>query len=148
MVGCGPMPATVLHVHDRTDVPEIVGLDVVAEAVVTARELTKRLGYSRARIEHSDGRSYDFGGAEIVFVANMVVGKPSILSRIADTAPEDVRLIVRDSYSLGRLYAENAASQLDPRYEVVGEGGRDRTVALSYDIYLRLRARSEGGKGG
>ncbi len=146
MVGSGPMPATVFHVHDRTTVPEIVGLDVVPEAVETARALAKQLGYARASIELSDGRSYDYGDAEIVFVANMVFGKSYILSRIADTAPQDIRLIVRDSYSLGRLYAENAARQLDPRFEVVGEGERDRTVALSHDIYLKLRPRGGNGR--
>jgi hypothetical protein len=146
VVGCGPLPATVFHVHDRTDVPEIVGLDVRPEAVETAGELARRLGYARASFAASDGASYDYGGADIVFVANMVFGKKSILSRIADTAPQDVRLILRDSYSLGRLYAENAVRDLDPRLEVVGEGEKDRSVALSYDVYLKLRARAGSGR--
>ena len=44
LVGCGWMPVTLFHVHDKTDVPELVGLDIVPDAVATANELAKRLG--------------------------------------------------------------------------------------------------------
>jgi hypothetical protein len=113
---------------------------MLPEAIETASKLADRLGYGRARFAASDGASYDYGKADIIFVANMVFGKKAILSRIADTAAPGVLVILRDSYSLGRLYAENGARGLDPRFEIMGEGEKDRSVALSYDVYLRLRA--------
>jgi hypothetical protein len=153
LVGCGWMPATLYHVHDKTEVPELVGLDVVPEAVATANELSKHLGYARVRCEIQDGRLYDYSAAQIVYVVGMVSEmKPAILSRIATTAPDNVQVVINEPYSLGLLWEEPALANLDSRFEVTGKGPdwyADRTpvtgvglgrVALSRDVYLRLRA--------
>ena len=49
MVGCGRIPATVFHAHDRTKVPEIVALDIVPEVIDDMEQLVGRLGYARVR---------------------------------------------------------------------------------------------------
>jgi len=140
MVGCGRLPAAVFHVHDRTDVPEIVCLDVLPEAVSTAGDLLDRLGYSRARTELCDGRRYDYADTQIVLIANMVSPKSEVVSRIADTAAGDVRIVVRDSLSLGRLWSDNVERSLDPRLEVMGRSDGRKHWSLSRDLYLKLRA--------
>ena len=139
MVGCGSLPFTIFHVHDRTEVPEIIGIDIVPEAVETANELAKRLGYARVRAELQDGRSYDYSQAQIVFIANMVSPKPTVVSRIADTAPKDVQIIVREPYSLGRLWAESSERSPDPRLEITGRG-RSGSWNLSRAVFLSRRS--------
>ena len=147
LVGCGWMPVTLFHVHDKTNVPELVGLDIVPDAVATANELAKRLGYARIRAELQDGRSYDFGGAQIVYIVGMAFAKSAILSRIADTAPDDVQVLVNEPYSLGHLWHEAVEPSLDPRFEIIAKGpGR----ATRRDLFLRRRAvsPSRAGRGG
>ena len=140
MVGCGSIPTTIFHVHDKTNIPEIVGLDIVPEAIEMTRVLAERLRYSRVRAELHNGLSYDYSQAQIVFVANMVSPKASVVSRIADTAPEDVQIIVREPLSLGRLRAERIDQEIDPRLEVTRRGKASGFGAVSRDVYLRRRA--------
>ncbi len=115
MVGCGPCPTTIFHIFDRTAIPDIIGLDVVPDAIETARALTRRFGLSRVRLEVCDGQEFDYDGAQLVFISNMVSPKAGVLSRIADTAPAEVQIILRDPYSLGLLLAESGQRNLDPR---------------------------------
>ena len=137
MVGCGTKPFSIFHFHDKTSIPEIVGLDVDPEAIEATTSLAAKLGYERVRAEQCDGREYDFAGAQSVYVASMVSLKTAVVSRIADTAPEDVQIILWEPYSLGRLWAERAESDLDPRLEVVGRGSA--SAHLSRDVLVRRR---------
>lgn len=140
MVGCGRNPFTIFHFHDKTAVPEIVGLDLSPEAVETANKLAAKLGYGRVRVELCDGQGYDYGEADIVHVASMVSRKAAVVSRIADTAPEDVQIILWEPCSLGRLWAVSAEATLDPRLEVIG---RDSVApGLTTDLHVRRRGAS------
>jgi hypothetical protein len=136
-VGCGPLPVTIFHVYDRTTVPEIVGLDVRTEAVDTVRAAIARLGLSRLRAELCHGQEFDYSRADIVFVAGMVAGKAATLSRILATAPADAQIILREPYSLGRLWTESAEADLDQRVEIVGRG--DGSRYLTRNLFLRRR---------
>jgi hypothetical protein len=160
LVGCGWMPATLFHVHDKTDVPELVGLDIVPDAIATSNELAKHLGYVRVRTELQDARSYDYSQSQIVYIVGMISEmKSTILSRIADTAPDNVQVLVNEPYSLAQLWEEPAEPSLDPRFEVIGKGKdwyAHRTVvtgrglgrpALGHDMYLRRRPNPISGKG-
>ncbi len=107
----------------------------------TGYTLAAWLGYTRIRAEVADGCSYDFGQAPIVFATTYVSGKPAVLSRIADTAPENVQIAVREPYSLGRLWAEGCELASEPRLEVIarGRGG----WGLSRGLYLKRRGTSQ-----
>jgi len=139
MVGCGPLPVTILHVADCTAVPELVGLDIDDDALRVAERLLAHLGLGRIRTVRRDGVSHDFSDAGVVYVANMTSPKAGVLRRIADTAPQGTQVIVRDPVAMGNLLAENSAEELDPRFCVVGEG-RCAAQFLSKDRYLRLQA--------
>lgn len=140
LVGCGALPATMFHVHDMTDVPEILGLDTRAQAIEALKRITRRFGLTRIRPVLGNGGEFDFQGSGVVYVANMVSPKRQVLERIVATAPENVQIILRDPYSLGRLLTELGTERLDPRLEVVGEGTPEPAY-LSRDVFLR---RSEG----
>jgi hypothetical protein len=139
MVGCGRVPAAIFHVHDRTEIPEIIGLDVLPEAVDGAKALLERLGYRRARFEVSDGSVYDYADVDIVLIANMVSPKAEVVSRIADTASANVRIVARDPLSLGRLWADSAERALDSRLEILGKGDGIGHWSLSRDLYLKRK---------
>jgi hypothetical protein len=147
MVGCGRIPATVFHTHDRTEIPEIVALDIFPEVIDDMKQLVERLGYSRVKAELCDGGAYDYAGAEIVFIANMVSPKAKVVSRIADTAPGRVQIVVRDSFSFGRLWADHVARSVDPRLETVGMGEAGQHWSLSRDVYLRRKTAASDANG-
>ena len=151
LVGSGWVPLNLFAVRARTDVEELVGLDILADAIETSRKLVRHLEFDRIKAIHEDGRHYDYSKADIVYVVGMVsTAKAGILSRIADTAPENVQVIVNDPYSLGRLWEESAEESLDPRLEIfarspdwyagrLAAGENVPAAALSRDLYIRRR---------
>jgi hypothetical protein len=141
MVGCGALPFTMFHVHDRTEVAQIVGLDILPEAIDTARQVSQKLGYPRLSFALHDGRSYDYAKAEIVYIASTVFPKPLVMSRIAETAPAGARIISRDPYSLGKLWVEDSEGHLDRRLEAIGAGEGIRS--LTRDVYFRRLPRPQ-----
>lgn len=142
MVGCGGRPFTMFRIHDQTQVPEITGLDVVPDAVETANVLAAKLGYARMRAEFCNGRDYDYRAAQVVYVASMVSPKAEVVSRIADTAPPDLQLVLWEPYSLARLWSERAEDSLDPRLEVVGRTRVSRN--MTRDVFVRFRSGAAG----
>lgn len=142
MVGCGGRPFTMFRFHDQTTIPRIIGLDIVPEAVETANTLAARLGYPRIRAELCNGLDYDYGQAQVVYIANMVSPKAAVVARVAETAPDDVTIIVWDPCSLGRLWADRAEDALDSRLEVTGRTSVSQT--MTRDIILRRRTPGAG----
>lgn len=136
MVGCGWRPITIFRLHDQTSVPEIIGLDVVPGAVETATALAAKLGYDRMRAELCDGSAYDYSGVRRVYVASMVSPKAAVISRILETAPEDVQIVLWEPHSLGRLWVDSAERHLDPQLEVIGRGS---VTWLTRDVFVRRR---------
>lgn len=136
MVGCGRVPYTSFRIHDHADV-EIIGLDTDPDAVKAANALADQLGYTRFRAEVGDGRSYDYSHAQAVFATAFVAGKAAMLSRIADTAPENIQIAAREPYSLGRLWAESCRLDSEPRLALVVRG--DGWSGLSRGMYLKRR---------
>ena len=60
--GCGQLPVTALHVMDRTDVPELVLLDVSPRAIESVEALRDRFGWHRLQPRLADGAAFDFAG--------------------------------------------------------------------------------------
>jgi len=138
LVGAGELPMTALHIHDRTAVAHIDCLDKRPEAVRSIEALAAWLGSDRLRALRFDGAQYDYSHADVIFVANMVRPKQVILARILDTAPDHVRIVLRDPYSLGLLWAEEGGAALDPRASIVARGPGSRF--LSRNLFLARRA--------
>jgi len=137
MVGCGPNPSTIFHIYDKTQIPEIIGLDTLPFAIEMTRAIIERLGLSRVQAELCDGTTFDFAKADVVFVANMVSPKAAVLTRIADTAPENVQIVLREPHSFGRLWAESGEQELDHRLEVLDRPRPSDYVTLSRDVFIR-----------
>lgn len=122
MVGSGPLPVTLLHVADRTDVPRIVGLDVDEDAVQVAGRICERLGSTRIEVRVCDGRAHDYGGADVVYVANLITPKRAVLARIAETARPGTPVVVREPIGAGVLFAECGVPPSSRRLPAVGVG--------------------------
>lgn len=140
MIGCGQVPTTLLHVHDRTEVPELVGLDIRPEATETVRALAARFALPRIAAECTDGKDYDFSAADVVYVANMVEPKQDVLAQIVDTTRPHVDIVVREPFGIARLWSDCAEDTLDPRLAVTGRGFVDDQT-LTRDVFLRRRDR-------
>lgn len=137
LVGAGELPMTALHVHDRTGVAHIKCLDTRPEAVRSVEALAAWLASDRLSSLRFDGAQYDYSDADVIFVANMVRPKQVVLARILDTAPDHVRIILRDPYSLGLLWAEEGGASLDPRVKIITRGAGSRF--LSRNLFLARR---------
>ncbi len=137
MVGCGQMPVTALHVNDRTQVGEIICLDVSDKAVAAVEALGATLNTHRLQAFRFDGQKYDYCSANVIYIANMVSPKISVVSRVLDTADRSAAIIIREPYSFGRLWAECAEDFLDSRLVVKARGCGSRY--LSRDVYFQRR---------
>lgn len=136
MVGCGPLPVTMLHVLDRSDVAELRGLDVDPRAVELGARVLACHESDRGRTEHADGRELDYSAADVVYVANLASPKRAILERIARTVAPGTAVVLREPVGLGRLLSESGVEALPPGLRWTGEGSTD-TGFLSRDAYLR-----------
>lgn len=138
LVGCGELPITGLHVHDRTSVAHIDCIDTRPEAVRTVGALAAWLGSDRLSATLCNGTHYDYANADVIFIANMVRPKKVVLSQVLDTAPDHAKIILRNAYSLGVLWAEDGCAPLDPRLRIIacGPGGS----SLSRDVFLARHA--------
>jgi hypothetical protein len=136
MVGCGWRPVTMFYLHEATDAREIIGLDVVPDAVETSAALSRKLGYDRISTTVCEGAEYDYAGADLVYIASMVHGKRDVIARILETAPEDVRLALWEPAVLGSLWLEGSHPETIPGLEITGYGP---VLRQSQDIFARRR---------
>jgi hypothetical protein len=141
LIGCGPLPMTLYHVHDRTEIPELVALDLNAQAVATVQLTVHRFGLDRIQAHVTSGEEYDYGVADVIYVANLVRPKWRVLQRIADTAPSTTTVVLREPYSLGRLLTERGADRLDPRLEIV-KSSPPELSHFSRHVFLRFSTAS------
>jgi hypothetical protein len=139
MVGCGPLPVTLLHVCDRTRTPSIVGLELDADAASLAASVCGRTGRDRIRIAVADGCAYDFGTADVVYVANLVRPKRDVVARVAETARPGTRVVVREPFAAGALLAERGLDPLHAGLALLARGPGDRRF-LSREVFLETRA--------
>lgn len=134
MVGCGQLPVTALHVMATTDVPEIVTVDISEVAVLAVERLSARFGWHRLHPQLQAGHLFDFAGADVVYLANMISPKSAALARALETAPAGAQIVMREPYGLGRLWAEKAESNIPQSLRVSGRG--PVSGHLSRDLYL------------
>lgn len=134
MVGCGWRPVTMFYLHEATDAQEIIGLDVVPDAVDTAAAIGRKLGYDRMHTVLCNGANFDYAGADLVYVASMVSGKREVIARVLETAPEDVRLALWEPVSLGHLWLEGCEPDGIAALEIIGRGP---VVRQSQDVFAR-----------
>lgn len=135
VVGCGQLPFTAFHAHDHTKQTEIIALDVLEDTIAGVGQLAQRFDMKRLRAEVLAGQFFDFDSADIVYVANMVSPKSEVLKRIASTAPSTVQVVLRDPYSIGRLWSERGRDVLHPAFMEIGHGAGANYK--SQDVYLQ-----------
>jgi hypothetical protein len=134
LVGAGALPVTALHVHDRTNIQRIECVDTRREAVDSVAKLSSWLRSDRLRPCQEDGAVYDYSLADVVYIANMVTPKWRVIARVLETASPHTIIVLRNPYSLGRLWAEDGEAGLDTRLRVTKRGRGSRY--LSRDLYL------------
>ena len=123
MVGCGPLPETVLYLYENTELEEIIGLDYNQEAVYMGGEMLNSVGStSRVKLIHCDGLKYDYKDADIIFVANFVTPKIKVLQQIANTAKNGAKVLVRTPVLLGKMLYESAINGMPSRLTLLKKG--------------------------
>ncbi|MGI9426357.1 MAG: nicotianamine synthase family protein [Hyphomicrobiaceae bacterium] len=136
LVGCGALPVTMFQVYDRTSVPEIVGLDTRLHAIDCLQSLATAHDMPRLRPVLCDGQHYDYAGSDVIFIANLVSPKRQVLESILETAPTTAQIVLRDPYSIGRLFTECGAYCLPPGLRVAAVGASSPAY-FSRNVFLR-----------
>jgi hypothetical protein len=145
VVGCGPLPDSLLCLHERTEIDELVGIDRDTAALRTAGELVRTIGLERVRLAWGDGLELDYGAFDAICPSVFAAPRRGLLERIAATARDDAVIILRDPFFTGTLLFEPAIDALPARLEV-----RFRTASLPGPFMLRryvlgVRARQRSG---
>ena len=138
LIGCGQLPITAIHVMDKTTVPEIYCLDISEDAVAAVMKMKEKYGWSRLHPLACNGLDFDFRDADIVYITNMVSPKYQILDHVIKTASTGIEIILREPYSLGRLWAEKAESSFAEYLNVRHRGRGSRY--LSRDVFINIGA--------
>ena len=134
MVGSGAFPATLLWLSGNFPTLHYVGLDIDPGCVTMATELVTALGINNVHFELIDGRQYNYGGADFVYVANYVVPKRAVLEQIARSTSVR-RVVVREPTRGGELLAEAVRFNL-PSVFVADAAGVEVGIMM-YDLLLR-----------
>jgi hypothetical protein len=103
MVGCGPLPETILYINDNAAVKNIIGIDNNQEAVYISNELISSLNYDNIQLKYADGADYDYKDADVIYIAGFVTPKHDVLAQIAETGKSDVQILVDSPIGLKRL---------------------------------------------
>ena len=139
MVGCGQLPVTALHVLERSTVGHVVCLDVSEKAIAATHQLKEALGLDKLEARLSSGADFDYGQASVIYIANMVYPKLDVVLQALRTCAPGARLVVREPYSLGRLWTERVEPDLHGLVKVTGKGPVSRH--LSRDVYMQIAGR-------
>jgi len=137
LVGCGALPVTIFQVHDNTTTPDIIGLDIRTEAIETLEMIVEKFDLKRVQPIQCSGQEFDYNDVDVVYIANLVTPKEQVLERIATTASKNVQIIMRDPYSIGRLWTEHGTEKLDSKFEIIAYG-KPGPAYFSRDVFLRI----------
>jgi trans-aconitate methyltransferase len=137
MVGCGPLPVTLLHVADRYPTLNIHGLDSDKQSIEVARQVLDVFGVAKAELLHTDGTAFDYAHAKIVYVANLVYPKSAVLKQICRSGRCGTLVILRDPTESGTHLADVGLNAIDKNFSIEGVGKSNRMFA-SRHIFLRL----------
>ena len=135
MVGSGPLPVTLIHIHQRTAIPRLTSVDTATEAAGAIERIRTGLGWDRLRAVSGNGLDIDYGDADAVYLANLVTPKAEILRRVADQVAPGTVVIVRDPAGAGELVAERATAGLPSGLRMTHEGEGDGRF-LSRNVFL------------
>jgi tRNA/tmRNA/rRNA uracil-C5-methylase (TrmA/RlmC/RlmD family) len=104
MIGCGPLPETILFISDNTNISKIIGVDMSNEAIAMAGDIIKAMGLcKKVELVCSNGEDFDFSKADVVFVANATNNKNDLFKQISKTAKKGTEIILRNPYYLSNL---------------------------------------------
>ncbi len=134
MVGCGQLPVTAIHFSEKSNVKEIICLDVVESSISEAKKVIEKLCMNNIKFMLQSGSEYDYKACDVVYVANMVTPKAEVISQIIRTAKKRPQLIVREPYSFGKTWADHCEPVLGEALHVRAYGPGSRY--LSRDMHL------------
>ena len=137
MVGCGPLPMTLMHVAAKYPSIPLEGLDSDLHAIEVARTVARAATMPNIHLIHSNGVSYSYHDANIVYVANLVSPKVDVLMRIANTASIGTLVILRDPTEDGLHLADSGLQSLNSKFHIEAEGDKSE-VFHSRHIFLRV----------
>jgi hypothetical protein len=146
MVGCGPLPDSLLYMEEHTDIESLVGIERDPKALGMARELVAAFGLERIRIVEGEGERIDYGEFDLICPSVFVTPRLATLERIAATAREGVRVILREPFYTGTLLFEPVLDVLPPPLEVIADSRSEpgRLMLKRYVLGLGRRRERTG----
>jgi hypothetical protein len=139
MVGCGIFPATLIFLAENCTIPRIVGIDRDPEVIGLAEELISHTGH-RISLVCGPGSHFDFGGFDLIYIANGTNEKSAVLARAAATCPDEAEFVVRIPFGPGRLFYQDLDGELPPGLSLRRRGSPD-LIFLNRILNLQMTPR-------
>lgn len=147
MIGCGPLPDSLVCLHRHTEVERLIGFDRDPGSSVLAQELIDGLGLDRIRITSGDGEELDYRDFDVVCPTVFAVPRRAVVERIARTARPGATVIVRDPFFTGTLLFERVLDALPAQLERCAEApSRAGRFMLGRRHVLKVRATQRRGR--
>lgn len=132
MIGSGTLPVTIMHIHERTRIPQLTAVDTDPNAIANAKALWHILAWDRIQMLCCDGLAVDYTTADAIYIANLVSPKRDVLELIGEQVKSGTQVIVRDAVGIGEIFAERVEGSVPSCFQVKGFGeGHSRFHSLN-----------------
>lgn len=141
MVGCGSFPETLMEIYKNNhSIKEAIGIEERSEVLKLASEVIAKVfpDAKNIKIRTSSAESLDYDDIDVIFLANGLINKETIMRKIYDTAKNDVKILARNPILMGKLLYEDLHTL--PSIQSFVVCGSVRASKLSETILLKKRS--------
>ena len=140
MLGSGTLPVTLMHLHERTSIPVLVGVDTDPMAIQSIQRLQNVLGWTRLKAQEANALDHIkccYHKADVVYIANLIHPKVKALEIIGEQVRPGTCVIVREGVGIGEIFAESVTSQQLPSgFHLKGAGAGHSGRFHSRHVFL------------
>lgn len=122
VLGCGKVPASLFFLQDQTNIPAIVGIDNLQEAVDCASALATKFKLDRVRVINADAAKLDYSFFDAIYFGPFATPRADVLKQIRSTARPNATIILREPQFTGSLAFERVLPFMQPAFNLIKAG--------------------------
>ncbi|HNB24648.1 MAG TPA: class I SAM-dependent methyltransferase [Candidatus Melainabacteria bacterium] len=141
VLGCGKVPASLFYLQDQTNVPAIVGIDNLQEAVDCANALVSRFKLDRVRVLNADASKLDYSFFDAIYFGPFATPRIEVMKQIRSTARPNATIILREPQFTGTLAFERVLPYMQPAFNLLKAGDPKKYLGRFMMRHYVLRPR-------
>lgn len=139
LLGCGKVPVSLFSLHDQTEIPSLVGIDNLPEAVGKANILVDKFSLNRISIIRDDASTLDMSAFDVIYWGQFAAPRKAIMENILATAGKNCTIILRDPFLTGTLGFESVMPYLDKGFKICAQSEEQPGRFMLKHYILRLK---------